>query len=346
MTKTLLIIEDDQSTVRLLTMALQRKNYEIQVANNGLAGLKMARAHPPDAILLDLMLPGVDGFEVLSRIRNLPEMSDIPVLVVSAKSSATDKERAADLGAQGYLQKPYRIQQLYTELETLVSKKQPAVETGPRYVLFVGPRPSEVATVVVRTGVALAQSIDHVTTIDLHPYAVKHPASLDLTPPSAPVPLGQVAPETLLEDHIVRHESGLTLLSNLAGSGDMGQPTGDDVRDILSAGEKDGHIMLVDAPLRPSDLLRDLAKDSALVVIVAEGHPATLSVTQRAVRLLREHGIPEKRLGFALIQNTETSAAELPDITVRTTLPKGLPLDHPAWQQLAQQIQVQLMGKP
>ncbi len=338
MTKKLLIIEDDQSTVRLLSMALERKGYTIQVASNGLVGLKMARSQPPDAILLDLMLPGVDGFEVLNQIRDLPAVADVPVLVVSAKSSASDKERAAELGAESYLQKPYRINDLYAQLEKAIGEKKPAAQPSSRYIIFVGSRSSDVANVVVRTGVALAQSVANVITMDLHAYAVEHVRFLDLTPPSSPIALGQIEPDALLHDHALHHQSGLTLISNLTGSGDIGQPTREEVKALFSSWRAEQRLVLVDVPLRPTALLQDLAADSALVVIVGENQPAALPVARSLVDLLHDQGLAQERLGFALIQHTDEPVDALPEIAVLANLPGDLAPDHPGWQKLAQSV--------
>ena len=346
MTKTLLVIEDDQSTVRLLTIALERKGYEIQVASNGLTGLKAARAQVPQVILLDLMLPGVDGFEVLNRLRSMPETADIPVIVVSAKSSTADQERAAKLGAVKYLQKPYRMQQLHDELEAIVnSEEEPEAERSLRYVVFVGPRPSEVAGVIVQTGALLAQSVESVTTIDLHPYAVEHPLSMDMTPPAAPFRLDQLDAGTPLQDHVLHHDSGLNLLSNVVGSGDIGQPTREEVQALLSSCFDEDGLAFVDVPLRPSTLLRELAEASLLVVIVAEEHPATLAATRSTVDLLRQQGIEDARLGFVLLQRGGEVSESVPEIAVLAALPRDLAPEHPGWQDLKGHILERLKSR-
>ena len=85
MTK-ILIIEDDPHTARLMKVTLSRQAYEVTIAQNGLVGLKIIREEPPNLVLLDLMLPGLDGFEILSQIRANPGTEELPVVIVSAKS--------------------------------------------------------------------------------------------------------------------------------------------------------------------------------------------------------------------------------------------------------------------
>ncbi len=112
MKPTILVIEDDPKSARLVELILNREGYQTTIAPNGPQGLKMAQTTPPDLILLDLMLPGLDGFEVLRQLRAEPRTADVPVIVVSAKAQLTDKETAARIGANGYVTKPYRRAEL------------------------------------------------------------------------------------------------------------------------------------------------------------------------------------------------------------------------------------------
>lgn len=121
MAQKILIIEDDTITAQLLALALRRKGYEVLQAENGPDGLQVTQDQIPDLILLDLMLPGMDGFEFLNQLRQMKNTASIPVVVVSAKSQPTDRERASDLGIKGYLTKPYRMQQLIDLVKEILS---------------------------------------------------------------------------------------------------------------------------------------------------------------------------------------------------------------------------------
>jgi len=123
MARTVLVIEDDPASARLAKLILGSEGYQTVVASDGLQGLKMAQADPPDLILLDLMLPGQDGFEVLHRLRAGPRTADVPVVVVSAKAQATDKQAAAKIGADAYLTKPYRRTELLPLIRSVLSER-------------------------------------------------------------------------------------------------------------------------------------------------------------------------------------------------------------------------------
>ncbi len=110
MSATILVIEDDPSIVLGLRMNLGRAGYRVRTASDGHIGLAELAKERPDLVLLDLMLPGVDGLEILRRIR--AEDPTLPVLVLTAMGSEDDKIRGLDLGANDYVTKPFSIAEL------------------------------------------------------------------------------------------------------------------------------------------------------------------------------------------------------------------------------------------
>jgi DNA-binding response OmpR family regulator len=106
MSKRILIIEDDISTSQFLSYTMEREGYQAIIALDGIDGLKKALAEKPDLIILDVMLPGLDGFELCHRLRAYPATADIPVLMLSAKAQDADKSAAFKVGANYYIVKP------------------------------------------------------------------------------------------------------------------------------------------------------------------------------------------------------------------------------------------------
>jgi len=105
--KQVLVIDDEPVTVKVTTLILERNGYEVITAQDGQEGLDMAQRHGPDLILLDIMMPGLDGWEVLSRLRQMSEVMDIPVILFSAKDYPNGKELARQYGAVDYIRKPF-----------------------------------------------------------------------------------------------------------------------------------------------------------------------------------------------------------------------------------------------
>lgn len=104
--KRILIVEDDPSSLRFVSFTLEQEGYEVLTASNGLEGLKKAREEKPDLLVLDVMLPGLDGFEVCRRLRADDGMARLPVLMLSAKAQEIDRTTGLKMGADDYLAKP------------------------------------------------------------------------------------------------------------------------------------------------------------------------------------------------------------------------------------------------
>ena len=107
MAKTILIIEDDRFLRELISRKLTQEKFNVSEAIDGEEGIKKIKKEKPDLILLDLILPGIDGFEVLSKAKKDPEISSIPVIILSNLGQKDDIEKGMKLGAVGYLIKAH-----------------------------------------------------------------------------------------------------------------------------------------------------------------------------------------------------------------------------------------------
>lgn len=117
--KRILVVEDDPSIAELLQDYLEVNGFEVTICGNGIDGLKTIRENAYDLIILDVMLPGLDGFEILKNIR---DENDIPVLIVSAKKEELDKIRGLRLGADDYITKPFSPGELVARVNSNIAK--------------------------------------------------------------------------------------------------------------------------------------------------------------------------------------------------------------------------------
>ena len=127
MSKRILIVEDEESIADLEKDYLELSNFEVEVANDGETGLKKGMEGDFDLIILDLMLPGVDGFEICKKIR---EEKDIPVIMVSAKKDDIDKIRGLGLGADDYMTKPFSPSELVARVKAHLARFERLVGSG------------------------------------------------------------------------------------------------------------------------------------------------------------------------------------------------------------------------
>jgi len=121
MDKKVLVIEDDPGTLRFVEYTLEQEGYQVLSVTNGLEGLKKAQDEYPDLIILDIMLPGLDGYEVCRRLRQIPETAILPILIMSAKARQEDKDVGLKKGADDYLAKPVAPAEMLAKVETLLT---------------------------------------------------------------------------------------------------------------------------------------------------------------------------------------------------------------------------------
>ena len=108
----ILIVDDDQDIRRLLGIRLKSEGYEAVFAGDAISAVNQARIERPDLILLDLMLPAGDGYLVMERLKAMPALEGVPVIVVSARDPQTEEERMAESGADAYFRKPFDHEEL------------------------------------------------------------------------------------------------------------------------------------------------------------------------------------------------------------------------------------------
>src|SRR4051812_9803064 len=124
----ILIIEDERGLTDVLTYNLQREGYETLVAHDGQEGLRKAQMQLPDLVLLDLMLPGLDGLEVCRQLRAGKQTARIPILMLTAKGEEMDQVVGFSVGADDYVTKPFSVKVLLQRLRALQRRAEAATE--------------------------------------------------------------------------------------------------------------------------------------------------------------------------------------------------------------------------
>jgi two-component system alkaline phosphatase synthesis response regulator PhoP len=132
MTKKILVIEDDPATLRLVDYSLKQEGYEVITATNGLDGLRKALGESPDLVILDVMLPGLDGFEICYRLRAEPATAKLPIMMFSAKAQEIDKDTGTRVGADDYLTKPSAPEDIVSHVAKLLEKKTAQEKKAPQ----------------------------------------------------------------------------------------------------------------------------------------------------------------------------------------------------------------------
>ena len=118
--RNILVVDDEPYIGRIIQLKLEETTYDVDVCQDGVAALERLRTDDPvDLILLDIMMPNMNGFEVLARLRDIPHRSDTPVIMLTGKGQSTDREQAASLGASDFLTKPFSPKKLLARIDEI-----------------------------------------------------------------------------------------------------------------------------------------------------------------------------------------------------------------------------------
>lgn len=123
MERTVLIIEDEKLIIVSTQMVLEAAGFRVESAVNGEEGISKAKSIKPDLILLDIMMPGIDGWETLTRLKRDPECSNVPVIIFTAREHARGHQKSTEMGAADYFRKPFEPDELIELVEKHVGQQ-------------------------------------------------------------------------------------------------------------------------------------------------------------------------------------------------------------------------------
>jgi len=128
MTRVILVVEDNERNLKLLRDVLEYEGYEVRAAQTAEDGIALAVSKPPDLVLMDLQLPGIDGMEALRRLRESPRTAGIPVVAVTAQAMKQDRERALAAGFDEYVEKPISVRAFLDQVRRFLPGEEVGTE--------------------------------------------------------------------------------------------------------------------------------------------------------------------------------------------------------------------------
>ncbi|HXF85831.1 MAG TPA: response regulator [Anaerolineales bacterium] len=336
MSEKILIVDDDLDTLRLVGLMLQRQGYQISAATNGQQGLEKAFEEEPDLILLDVMMPDMDGYEVARRLRANPSTAEIPILMFTAKTQLDDKVAGFEAGANDYLTKPTHPSELQARVKTLLarvnSKKKVTAEVEVQeergYVIgILGARGGVgVSTLAVNLAAGLvARTKSEVIVAEMLPGQGSLALELGLTVSKGLVDLLSLSRPSDISREKVRealtpHPSGLKLLLASDRPRDMhliNQTKNYEAIVSRLAGLSRFLILDLGAGLQPfAQILLPLCNE---VFIVLEGVPNTIIHAKALIEDIISLGVSKQNIQPVLI-NRVRSDTQLPSSQVQSKL--------------------------
>lgn len=116
-----LLVDDDKQILRSLSVYLELENYQVDTASNGFEAMEKIKANKPEILVLDVMMPEMDGFEVLEKIKSEESLTDIPVIMLTAKGQDVDVLTGYRMGASSYMTKPFNLNELVENIELILN---------------------------------------------------------------------------------------------------------------------------------------------------------------------------------------------------------------------------------
>jgi CheY-like chemotaxis protein/MinD-like ATPase involved in chromosome partitioning or flagellar assembly len=307
----ILIIEDDPTAMRLIEYTLQQRGYQVMTTYNGLEGIITAQKEEPDLVILDIMLPGIDGFEVCKRLHSGTQTAKIPILIISAKNQKEDINTGFRAGADDYLPKPASPTEIISRVERLLFKKSSGGQTRVVAFLNAGNLPG-MTMVLVNIAAALTELGKRVILADI--------ASAKTSAAGHEKDNGRGSGRVVLETRMpsgAAEETGFEILPSgvkiyhheECGAADE-EANSNSLSSIRQACRNNDFVLL-DMAFHPAPAVASIVKYSDLKIIVSDYHLDKLAEIQHTVNMFRFLDLKLKDLAAVLVD----PQGEFPDLS-------------------------------
>ena len=311
----ILVIDDDPAGQRLIKYILAPEGYEVITASNGILGLQMATQQSPDLVILDVMLPGLDGFEVCRRLREGSNTTDISIVMLSGKAQESDRDTGLKMGADAYLIKPVNRQELVDAVNKLVNKKNDVVKQRKGNIItLIGARGGVgTSTITTNISVALVARGHSTLLVDLSPSFSILADMMGLTVEESAAGLfkgtGGVISSSAIKELIVDHSSGVKLLWADVFPEEYGSVTRENLNRLLQETGNLSDFVIVDVPASPSDHAVAALTAADTVVLVAGAARESVERIDTSVSRLSRFGIDSKKIKLILVDRSGNTSS-------------------------------------
>ena len=322
MPEKILVVDDDLDTLRLVGLMLQHQGYRINAANSGLQAIAMAQTDKPDLILLDIMMPDMDGYEVARKLRSDPATNPIPIIMFTAKTQVDDKVEGFEAGADDYLTKPTQPRELFAHVKAVIARgKKPTVPVPPPPTSrnrgygtgVMGVKGGlGASTLTLNLGISLQdRSKKNVIIAEFRPGFGSMGLDLGFLNPEGLNRLLGASPEdinqTFIDSELYQHKSGVRLLVSSYNPADAKFLTAVDHFEAISRylAYMAAHVVIDLGPGIPPISDRILSQCDEIIVVL-EPIPNTILRTLTLVDELAKKGFGEGRVNTVLYNRQRT----------------------------------------
>lgn len=300
MVKKILIIEDDPTALRLTEYTLSQRGYQVLTTCNGLEGIITAQKELPDLVILDIMLPGIDGFEVCKRLRAGIQTARIPIMIISGKAQEEDIVIGFKAGANDYLPKPATPSTIINRVEHLLSQK---LSGQSKIVAFISSSDNlGMSTILSGVAAAISALDKQVTLVDVAPGQKNGKNQVGASSPET----GRV----ILETDAANNEKAQSVCEVLpSGIRVLHIDRDSESEDSVATGNIEllhklsdvADYLLVDLPFKPTPLARSILSSCDLIIVASSCKLDNIYETKNVVKVLLFLGITAEKIAGVLV---------------------------------------------
>ncbi|MBN1679919.1 MAG: response regulator [Anaerolineae bacterium] len=315
MAEKILIVDDDVDSLKLIGLMLQRQGYEILAANNGQQALSKARSDRPNLIILDVMMPDMDGYEVCRRLRQDANTQAIPIIMFTAKTMVDDKVAGFEAGADDYLTKPTHPAELASRIKAILarsaSQRQPETDRA-LTIGFLGAK-GGAGTTTLAMNVAAAMSQNEPTIlIDFRPGQGTLGMALGFERSTGMAnllsrPTSEITVR-VIENEIVTHSSGVRLLLSSARPKEtLLNISPDGASAVIHHLRTISRSVLLDLGAGLNRLTAHLIQELDQLILAVEPNRISLSMAREILGEIEQLGMSQARINIVLINRAQSS---------------------------------------
>lgn len=305
----ILIVDDDPSTLNLLESVFEKDGYQVITAGGGRAAIALARQHQPQLILLDFMMPGLNGAAICKIIREDPQIGPTPIIMLTAAHSLDHKLNSLESGADEYLTKPVHPAELRARVRLLLSRSAPAPRPEPprkdsHVVAVLGTSGGAgTSTVALNLAASMVDECSDTVLAELTPDFTGITTQLGLSPGQINLHWSNLSTSSLVDAHLQKfllaHPSGLKILP---GGPEELQP--EQVRQIIRQLASMFRYVFLDLGRGFNPRVQAAQPLISQYVVVVRAESRSLQPSIQQIQLLAEKGVPWERISIALVAST------------------------------------------
>ncbi|MEM6285123.1 MAG: response regulator [Chloroflexota bacterium] len=316
MAEKILIVDDDIDSLKLIGLMLQRHGYEVVAANAGNQAISKAAGELPDLIILDVMMPDMDGYEVTQRLRSDTSTRDIPIIMFTAKTLIDDKVKAFELGADDYLTKPTHPAELASRVKAILARnphKDAEKVSSTKSIGVLGVKGGVgTTTIAANLAAALMQAgedpiladfclgfgtlglfLGHTKAASMATLLSKQPAELN---------------ERVVEDQLTRHQSGMKMLLASPRPKESLLPyTPETATRLIKILKELSSAVVLDLGSQSSPAISRVARSVDQLLLVVEPNRVALAMARELFQSFEGDGVDRNRLNVAVVNRTQST---------------------------------------